>query len=403
MSRRLKLALFSTCFNQSSAAGLRSWNMGHALAQLGVILDVYCSQEAGRPDELDPRITYFRVARGPERLAERALRLASRVGERLQLHPVEQAALACQMTYAQRRSAVLRAFAAAFEQGLKRGPPDFVLAVWPGFEPLWAACSASERARAPLAVEFQDPWRHFFPGHLRGLPGRALARSVSQASFLVNVSAPWCRADAADFAKRSVCIPTGFWPLDDGWARGPRRGPLRIAYTGHIKHFDIEPFVKGLAQAARSGVACRFAYMGNDARFVRAAFCGEGMEDALEMHEPASPAEAYRLQRGADALLLFTFPQKPATFGYKYAEIVSHGLPLLLVGPVDVEVESVTRTLVGDLHVCRDADGVAEVVERLDASGEVIARPKREVLGFTWPELAARLLHEIEACLSTRS
>jgi glycosyltransferase involved in cell wall biosynthesis len=253
----------------------------------------------------------------------------------------------------------------------------------------------------PFAVEFQDPWASFYVPRVRPYAYRALRSVLEGASFTLNVCEAWCAADARDFGLRSVCIPTGFWERPaPPRVEDPAR-PLRLAYAGSLWYFDLRPLVEGLRLARDRGVPWRFEYYGNDGPLVARVFGAAGVADLLDLRGYVVPEEALDTLSLADLLLLFTMPSKASTFGFKFAEVISRGLPVLLVGPDDPAIRGVAGKLV-ELHPCPDAASVAAAVALVARARPIRPKPNPEVGAWTWPSLARRLVEVMREAADRR-
>lgn len=391
----LRVGLLTHSFHRRSAAGLRSWHLGRALAGEGADLRVYCAE--GEPLREFPDAVR-EVGSLPHGLADRADTLArvchERFGWSLPL-------VASFHAKRRRRKALARAIFETVLRADGERPHDFLLAVWPDFEWAEAARGISRARGRPFAVEFQDPWACFYQAHVRPSALRALRRLLDGAAFTLNVCEAWCAGDTRDFGRRSVCIPTGYWerpfPSRD---EDPSR-PLRLAYAGSLWYYDLRPLTAGLRLARTAGVDWRFAYTGGDVARMREAFAAEGIADRLETRGRVSPEEALDAISAADALPLFLLPSKASTFGLKFAEVISRGLPVLLIGPDDPVVREAAAARVR-LHLCPDAEAVASAVAALAESRPVRPQPHPSVAEWTWPALARRLLGEMRAAAAAR-
>ncbi len=396
--RAFRIGLLTHSFHRRSAAGLRSWHLGRALAGEGADLRVYCAEGETPSASGGAACSVREVGAVPCVCVDRADTLARVLHHHLGwTYPL----VATFRVKRKRREGIARTVLREVLREEEERPHDFLLAVWPDFEWMDAARRASAARGIPFAVEFQDPWCHFYAPQVRPHALRALRNALRGAAFTLNVCDAWCAGDANDFGLRSVCVPTGFWerprpPREDD----PRR-PLRLAYAGSLWYFDLVPLVKGLRCARDAGVEWRFAYTGDDGDRVRAAFEAEGIADRLEARGRVTPEEALDAISAADALPLFLLPSKASTFGLKFAEVISRGLPVLLIGPDDPVVREVAAARVR-LHPCPDAEAVASAVAALAESRPVRPQPHPSVAEWTWPALARRLLGEMRAAAAAR-
>lgn len=388
-----RVGLLTHSFHPRSAEGLRSWHLGRALAREGVDLRVYCTEGEIPSGPEEAACTVRAVGAVPRGLTDRMDTLArvlhARLGWSAPLVAIFHAKL-------RGRRALADAAFAVLEEAETERPHDFLIAVWPDFE--WAqAVARFARVRGiPFAVEFQDPWAHFYEPRVRPHAHRALRSVLEKASFTLNVCEAWCAGDTRDFGLRSVCIPTGFWERLSPPRSGDPVRPLRLAYAGSLWYFDLHPLAEGLRLARDRGVPCRFEYFGNDGPVVVRAFEAAGVADLLELRGWVGPDEALDALSLADLLLLFTHPSKASTFGFKFAEVISRGLPVLLVGPDDPVVREVAAAC-APLHPCPDARAVAETMAALARARPIRAEPRPATAAWTWPALARRLLDRMRA------
>lgn len=383
-----RVGLLTHSFHRRSAAGLRSWHLGRALAHEGADVRVYCTEGESPPEGGCSVEEVGRVPRGPADRADTLARvLHARFGWELPLVATFHGKL-------RRRRALAVAALGALLRSERERPHDFLLAVWPDYEWADAAGRASRARGMPFAVEFQDPWAYFYTPRVRPHAFRALRRVLRGARFTVNVCDAWCAGDARDFGLRAVCVPTGFWDRPRPPRDADPHRPLRVAYAGSLWYFDVRPLVTGLRLARAAGVDWRFEYLGDDHAGVREAFAAEGIADGLTARGRVTPEEALDAISAADVLPLFTLPTKPATFGLKFAEVVSRGVPVLLIGPDDPVLREGVATHTRS-HACADAPAVAAAMAEIARSRPIRPEPHPAVAAWTWPALARRLLAEM--------
>lgn len=393
----MRMALICHSFHRNCAAALRSWNLAAGLASTGAQVMVFCLEgdaAGGRPGA--PNIA-VRVVGGSgrrtlaERLDSKLPRICRRTGGWWLAVMIFRL-----MVWSKKHCRATNALVRALEDLHRESPVDCMLTVWPTFEPLWATLRMAEKHQIPFVVEHQDPWRYFFADEMRRGVRPVLRRMMRDARFLVNVCDRWCRDDEQDLGVRSVNIPTGYWP-----AKLPERkpttrdAPLTIAYTGHLWYFDINPLIEGMVRLRKRGKDCRFRYAGTESARVKQRFGESGAGDMVDVEGVVSPEEAYAIQGASDVLLLFALPIKPSTFGYKFAEVVSHGLPVLMVGKRDVDVLEVAERFVRVLP-CETAEAVGAALERLWDERPIACTPSPEVSRYAWDRLGKRLLEQIE-------
>lgn len=393
-----RVGLLAHSFHRRNAASLRSWHLGRALAREGVDLRVYCAEGEVPSGHGEVPCAVREVGAVRRGFADRADTVArvlhARFGWTVPLVATFHAKLHGRLPLA-------RMAYAALEEAEAERPHDFLLAVWPDFEWTEAAARFSRAHRIPFAVEFQDPWAYFYEPRVRSHAHRALRRALDDASFTLNVCEEWCAADTRDFGLRSVCIPTGFWERPAPPRMEDPTRPLRIVYAGSLWYFDLRPLAEGLRLARDRGVPWRFEYFGDDGPSVVHAFEAAGVADQLDLRGRVGPDEVIEALSLADLLLLFTMPTKASTFGFKFAEVISRGVPVLLVGPDDPVVRVAAGKLV-ELHPCPDASSVATAVAQVAHERPILPKPNAEVDGWTWPALARRLVEAMKEAANRR-
>jgi glycosyltransferase involved in cell wall biosynthesis len=387
--------MFVYAFHQGTSASLRSWNIARAWAADGAEVEVFCLEGPGPAD-----------GRVPEGISVHSVGVGRSVLDRIEttwnLYAGGKVCrwLLLAVLRGRRFGRRARDLMASFEQVSRRTRIDFIVAVWPTFEPLWAARSVARKKGIRWAVEFQDPWRNFYyPETIREHVLPVMRSAVEGCSFLVNVCPAWCRDDQRDFGRKSVCISTGFWPSKRPPTERQRVGALIITYTGSLWNFDLQPLIEGMMQARQRGFPSELHYYGEDCGCLCETFEKQGCREMLVAHPRVAPEDAYAAQGESEALLLFTMPSKPSTFGYKFAEVVSHGLPVMLLGAPDREVEA-TAADCARVLACATSAEVARAIRQLHGDRPIRACPNPRVKDFTWERVAGRYRDAIvDSCL----
>jgi glycosyltransferase involved in cell wall biosynthesis len=243
--------------------------------------------------------------------------------------------------------------------------------------------------------------------------------AVRRARATINVTPLWCERDAADFRKEVLYIPHGFPPelLVAAAPPPPPPGPVQVGYFGQMINggFNYADWFAGLA-ATEPGAAV-FRYAGGQHAEVREIGHRAGLHDRVIAEGRVAMGEVFRRQREMDVLLTFSRndPENNGYFGFKLAELMAAGRPVLVVGPPDESLRStlakgtrvlwatnpgeVTATLGrliqekrnGGVHSWTDQSVIREqawdsVAARLLAELNRLLRPQREALNGTYPQ-----------------
>jgi hypothetical protein len=170
----------------------------------------------------------------------------------------------------------------------------------------------SERYRTPWIADFRDP---FLFGHrvgLRPLLTPFARRMVRTASHVIEVTPPGVEIDSRLFGRSVELIENGFDPEEFEGALEPRRdGRFEIALTGSIWiPSDLEQFFRGMAllrsRRGAEATSMRFRYVGGDHQIVSELARRVGVESLVESQGRVPRAEALRLTRQADVLLVIS-------------------------------------------------------------------------------------------------
>jgi hypothetical protein len=295
----------------------------------------------------------------------------------------------------------------AFQQAFASRPlPHLTIGCSVGWEGVRPAFAVHRRYRTPFVVEFQDPWKSYIPSTWR-FSEKFVHGTVRHAAATINVTPKWCDDDALDFGKQVLCVLNGFPPEVLG--RDPAPGqpgqgqPVRIGYFGTMlcPGFDYEGWLRGLASVAPE--QAHFCYAGRNHQDIDRLSQALGTSDRVLAEPPISIWDVFERQRTMDALLLFSFSARNGHFGFKMAETLASGRPVLVVGPDD--------PWLGDALACgtrvlwaRDEREVHQVLRALAAekarTGIVAGEWKVEaVRPYGWDRIAARLIADIASLL----
>lgn len=284
--------------------------------------------------------------------------------------------------------------------------PDLLFASGPPFTAFLAARRASRRLGVPWVAELRDRWVDDPYDDDPPWRAAALARlervTLGSASALVTVSEPWAEWYRQKYAKPVATIYNGFDPDETGdteekvcWSAP---GPLTIVYTGVIYpgFRDPAPLFNALRHIPRAAERLRVVFYGTAPDHVRPIAAACGVLPLVELRPAVPRAEALRIQRAADILLLmqWTDPRDQGHIPAKLFEYLAALRPILGLGlgagvPARLIRERAAGCFSNDPEVI-----VAQLKSWLaihEQDGRVPDLPAEARLGLSRPEQYARL------------
>lgn len=227
--------------------------------------------------------------------------------------------------------------------------PDLIFASGPPFTTFLAARHAGRRLGVPWVAELRDRWVD--DPYDDDPPWRAAALTrlerltLGSASALVTVSEPWAEWYRHKYAKPVAAIHNGFDPDEtEKPAEGEKTrwfapGPLTIVYTGVIYpgFRDPTPLFAALRLIPQAADRLRVVFYGTAPDHVRPIAAACGVLPLIELRPAVPRAEALRIQRAADILLLmqWTDPRDQGHIPAKLFEYLAALRPILGLGLED--------------------------------------------------------------------
>jgi hypothetical protein len=413
-NKLLHIAVFTPGYGTegAGAAGLRWHWLGRHLALAGAEVTVFHNMPDRKPRQSElvrevylpgpafhaDRISYRAFARAGYELKVKA------ASPRLQKlgHYMASAALRY------RQSALESQADSAFEQIHAQQPFNVAIGVCAPWSTAVAAKRVASAWAIPYLIEFQDPWKDFFEHGSWRVHSNTVKGITEQAAALINVCEHWCAQDAFDLNKPSLCVPNGFEPaLIDESLPAPASS-LRFAYIGTLGYMGAEyisTLWQGLAQIKDLDWA--LDYVGRDVELVQSAAAQWNLRAHINAVPSLSQAEALRVLKAADSLILFTHPKRDSHFGSKYSEYVACKRPILMVGRPDPFLAEASQPLTR-LLACRDAEAVAQTVssliqEKRDNGILAWQGDAQAIAQLSWASIASRLLADLKSIVAQAS
>ena len=220
---------------------------------------------------------------------------------------------------------------------------DMIYASGPPFSVFLGAHLLSRRIGVPWVAEFRDRWvddPYFPPPPWRHGLERSLERKlISGASGIVTVSSPWAEFFHDKYAKPTEVIYNGFDPadfplqVDQDFAAD---GPVRIVHTGSIYpgRRDPSPVFEAIAKSDFTPDQVRVVFYGARENYVHPLAAEFGIDAFVETVPPVAYAEALKVQRNADVLLLLQWnnPMEQGNVPAKVFEYLASMRPILGIG-----------------------------------------------------------------------
>lgn len=297
--------------------------------------------------------------------------------------------------------------------------PDLLFASGPPFTAFLAAHHASRRLGVPWVAELRDRWVDDPYDDDPPWRAAALARlerlTLGSASALVTVSQPWAEWYRQKYAKPVATIYNGFDPNEIVGiekvekARWFEPGPLTIVYTGVIYpgFRDPTPLFTALRQIPRAEQRLRVVFYGTAPDHVRPIAAACGVLPLVELRPAVPHAEALRIQRAADLLLLmqWTDPRDQGHIPAKLFEYLAARRPILGLGLEDGVPARLIRARAAGCF-SNDPEAIAAQLKTWLAihehSGRIPDLPLEACRGLSRPEQYARLESFLSDLLSRR-
>ncbi len=289
----------------------------------------------------------------------------------------------------------------AGRKATKGWKPDVVFASAPPFTTLIAGRIIAKRAKAPLVIEYRDRWIEDpygleDPKFRQWLDRRIEEWCARPAVGVVTVSDPWAEDYRQRWGKPVAVAYNGFDPddvakLDDVPPSGSDK--LKILYTGIIypERRDPTPLFEALSRlgARRDEISVDF-YGANVGR-LEGAVAGHAQQDIVSLRPGIPFAEALKLQRQADVLLLLQWndPLEAGNVPGKLFEYLAARRPVLGIGfEQGVPARILRERNAG--RVLNDPDQIAayltELLDQKKRNGSIDLLPADVSAGLSRPE-----------------
>lgn len=298
----------------------------------------------------------------------------------------------------------------------RRDPVDVVWAIHGSASCHEIAHRFSRRTGVPWVADFKDPWDLFHLGLIRIPQQISTARRLRSASALTETCAAQAVSDTVRFGLPSHVIWSGYEAEVMAAAPPERLSPsFTLAYVGGLAPQHDIASIGRLLDAWRTipdkPVPLEFHILSNDTARLQNVLREARVDDVLRAHSVVPREQAYRIMKGADALLLL-----PATFfvpsggsiGVKELEYLASGSPVLSLGSLLPELDEVTRGCPQLFEAQSAAEGAAFLRREAEAFRNGRPSPRRatanlpSVRKHAWPEKAADLERVFERVIAAR-
>ena len=278
--------------------------------------------------------------------------------------------------------------------------PDIVFASAPPFTTLIAGRLIAGRLGAPLVVEYRDRWWEDSYAELPK-PRRWLDRKIEEwcvrpARAIVTVSEPWAADYVARWGKPVAVAYNGFDPDDMVPLEGrpaARNDKLTILYTGIIypERRDPTPLLTALTLLGEDRNRISLVFHGSNVDILAPVVAGMNHQKLVSLRPGVPFAEALRLQRDADVLLLLQWnnPLEAGNVPGKLFEYLAARRPVLGIGYEEGVPARLLRER-GAGQVLNDPEAIAvylrELMARKDRDGGIELLPETVSAGLSRPE-----------------
>ena len=288
---------------------------------------------------------------------------------------------------------------------IKTWRPDAIFASAPPYTTLLIGYCLSKATGVPLIVELRDRWSddpYYPPPRWRAFLERWLEQKIIRhATAITTVSEPWADTYRTRHGKPTAVIYNAFDPADlqgeasEGW---PDSDVLQIMYTGIIYpgRRDPTPLFQAIGGDEELKRRVRVDFYGTDADAVDPLVQACGIEEVVKVHGRVDHAEALRLQRCSDVVLLMQWddPKEQGNVPGKFFEYLGARRPILVLGLAD----GVPATIVKERGAGVTSTNPDEIAAALKAwlaekkdKGVLPNLPLEARKGFTHEEQAQKL------------
>ena len=301
------------------------------------------------------------------------------------------------------------------------GPWDVVFSsAGPYTAHLVALAIRRSRRASVWTADFRDLWvgnhlhRGLFPFTMRE---QALeTQCLAAADLVVTVSDPLADALREKGGKRTLVIFNGFEPIETADLPSepifPADGTVRIVFTGTLYEAgqDPGPLLQAFAALRDRDVEAarrlRLVVAGASHEYWRHAAARHGVEEVVDARGIVDRADARRLQRDADALLLVDFESAArGALTTKLFEYLGAAAPIVVVGGgPDTSIASLLEPTGRARHLGRDRAAIETLLADLAHGRQILPGPPNleEIEQYTRARQARRLLSAIEETVDAR-
>jgi glycosyltransferase involved in cell wall biosynthesis len=305
-----------------------------------------------------------------------------------------------------------RAALRALLEAHRRAPVDVVWAIHGDDSAHEIARRFSRATGIPWVADFKDPWDM---SHSRAgvwLQEWATRRRLRTASALTETCQAQGDSDAARFQLPMHLVWTGY-DADLMERATPERisdSAFVLAYIGNLsRQNDVDAVARALvAWGALAGTTAptELHVFANDTSLLRARLAARGVEHLMHEHPFVPRERAYGLMKGASALLLLPathYVPSGGSIGVKELEYLASGAPVLALGKLLPELDTVTRACPQLFQAESDAAAASWLRAEAAAPGRSrtdVNRP--EVAAHAWPAKGSALSAILKGVVAER-
>lgn len=254
------------------------------------------------------------------------------------------------------------------------GRPDLVLASGPPFSSHIAAGVIARLRRAPLVLDYRDPWtswggRSGRDSFLDRLQRRSESRVLGRATGLVATTKGICHSLRGLRSLPCRVVPNAY-DLDQMSGIEPMAYPrFTIVYTGSFyPGRDPDAILRALTWLGERGMlperGLELRVIGATPGDVSTALAGTGLHEHIVLEGLLPYREALRRVAGADVVLLVVGRSHAAMVPAKLFDYLAAGRFVLGIGPVDSEAAEILKaTGAGVMLDPADVAGIAAALQ----------------------------------------
>ena len=282
--------------------------------------------------------------------------------------------------------------------------PDVILTTAPAFSNFLVAAALSIRFRAPLVLDYRDPWnplerRPDLPSWRRRLDA-ALERWCAARAAEIVVTTPGLAREVGRVTNRPVQVVTNACEPERAQRVVARvfDGPTLVYAGGLYGDRTLDPLLDALSSLRDAGrigpEQLQILYMGRTSDAARRSSDARGLEAFVRVEGNRPNEEALAATAGASCNLTIVGAEHAQLVPAKIFEHLVAGRPMLVITPPGSDTEDVLRAVPWARCIAPD-DGAAMEQALLEVASGDQGSPSARIPEYLTAEATVATLHRI--------